>query len=125
MAMDADNAERAMIAWANSLPVAELATELMEAFARDMHGLTSDELTVGLVCRGNGRYLPKGDAIEELRRAVKEAVQLLEHAALIRLEDGGYVERAEFRWLVTRLGLATRAGGKDAVRQRIKDRTGL
>jgi hypothetical protein len=55
-----------------------------------------------------------------------EAVQLLEHAELVYL----YLMR-EFTtggnggWSATQLGLATLAKGKDAVRQRIKDRTGL
>jgi hypothetical protein len=56
-----------------------------------------------------------------------EAMQLLTHAELVyesravtwpRIDDVTY-------WRATRFGLATLANGKAAVRQRIKDRTGL
>ena len=50
-----------------------------------------------------------------------EAIQLLEHSELVYVR----VVSDERRWSATRLGLATLADGKDAVRQRIRDRTGL
>lgn len=47
-------------------------------------------------------------------------MQLLEHAELV------YKMASENEcWRTTRLGLATLTNGKDAVRQRIKDRTDL
>jgi hypothetical protein len=53
-----------------------------------------------------------------------EAVQLLEHAELLYVRSISDVAGA-CSWCATRLGLATLAEGKAAVRQRIKDRTGL
>ncbi len=53
---------------------------------------------------------------------ILEAVQLLEHAELILIAD---IREGSRNWHATRFGLATLAEGKDAVRQRIKDRTGL
>jgi hypothetical protein len=53
---------------------------------------------------------------------ILEAVQLLEHAELVyisEISDYGYRS-----WNATRFGSATLAAGADAVRQRIKDRTG-
>jgi len=60
------------------------------------------------------------DSNKELWRSVQEALQLLANSELI-LSSGGDI----FYWRATRLGVATRANGKDAVRQRIKDQTGL
>jgi hypothetical protein len=54
---------------------------------------------------------------------ILEAVQLLGHAELIMLAD--VTDSGASHWSATRFGLATLAEGKDAVRQRIKDRTGL
>gem|GEM_PF-5061096 len=54
---------------------------------------------------------------------ILEAVQLLEHAELILIAD--ITDYGDRYWSATRFGLATLAEGKDAVRQRIKDRTGL
>ncbi len=57
---------------------------------------------------------------------IREAMQLLEHAELVyvrRMPD--FQDGSEVRWSVTRLGLAALASGKDAVRQRVRDRTGL
>ena len=58
-----------------------------------------------------------------MRGPILEAVQLLEHAELILISD--ITDSGTGFWSATRFGLATLAGGKDAVRQRIKDRTGL
>jgi hypothetical protein len=57
-------------------------------------------------------------------KPIMEAVQLLEHAELVYVSSPTGGDRV-FKWSATRLGLATLANGKDAVRQRIKDRTGL
>jgi hypothetical protein len=111
-----DEAAQAMFDWANSAPPAELAVELMAAFGPDRYenGLTGTSLRNWLGC-WEGRYRP-------LNRPIDEALQLLEHAELVCVREitdaGGY-------WAPTRFGLATLAHGKDAVRQRIKDRTGM
>jgi hypothetical protein len=55
-----------------------------------------------------------------------EALQLLEHFELVLtapIDVTGYAHK--HRWRATRLGSETMDGGKDVVRQRIKDRTGL
>ena len=52
--------------------------------------------------------------------SIAEAAQVLEHSELL------YKMASEHEcWRATRLGLAILALGKSAVRQRIKDRTGL
>jgi hypothetical protein len=51
---------------------------------------------------------------------IEEAMQLLEHSEMIFK-----MASEQECWRATRLGSATFAAGKDAVRQRIKDRTGL
>ena len=124
-----DAAAQPMFDWINSLPPGDLAAELMAAFGGggsldaativnwlfDLHGYPRLRL-------GAGRFLPEVPGCQVL-----EAVQLLEHAELVyeshlvtqmRQEDLPY-------WKATRFGLATMASGKAAVRQRIKDRTGL
>jgi hypothetical protein len=55
---------------------------------------------------------------------ILEAVQLLEHSELlyVRLITDYGSDRG---WCATRLGMATLVEGKAAVRERIKDRTGL
>jgi len=53
---------------------------------------------------------------------LREAVQLLEHCELICLL---WITNDAPVWTVTRLGTSTLAAGKDAVRQRIRDRSGL
>jgi hypothetical protein len=64
-----------------------------------------------------------GTASSPLHGPMREALQLLEHAELIYISEMESVPSA--RWRATRLGLAVLASGKTAVRQRIKDRTGL
>jgi hypothetical protein len=53
---------------------------------------------------------------------ISEAVQLLEHAELVY--ESSRTEQDDY-WSATQFGLATLGKGKAAVRQRIKDRTGL
>jgi hypothetical protein len=53
---------------------------------------------------------------------IMEAVQLLEHSALVYLR---WIANDAPVWSVTRLGAATLSAGKDAIRQRINDRTHL
>lgn len=50
-----------------------------------------------------------------------EAIHLLEHSELVLIRSVSDTHK----WTATRLGLATVSSGKAAVRQRIKDRTGL
>ncbi len=115
-----------MIDWINGAPPAELAAELMQAFGPDptrrvpwrTHYDFGEWMLRGYPKRP-GLIVPA----RPVREPLSEAVQLLEHAELIYLRaistDG------EREWSATRLGLATLADGKAAVRQRIKDRTGL
>jgi hypothetical protein len=64
------------------------------------------------------------DRYRALNGPILDAMQLLEHAELIRVAWWGE-SSANAEWSATRLGLATFVRGKGAVRQRIKDRTGL
>jgi hypothetical protein len=58
-----------------------------------------------------------------VQESILEAVQLLEHAELIYVR--AISTEGERDWCATRLGVATLADGTAAVRQRIRDRTGL
>lgn len=58
-----------------------------------------------------------------MHEPILEALQMLEHSELVYVRD--ISDLGSRRWQATRLGLATLASGKDAVRHRIKDRTGL
>jgi hypothetical protein len=63
---------------------------------------------------------------DELQWAVWEALQLLEHSELVvtaPIDVTGFDHK--HRWRATRLGSVTMDCGKDVVRRRIKDRTGL
>jgi hypothetical protein len=118
-----------MIDWVNNVEVADLGAELMAGFGpsgpRDENNFVTHKRLAEWLFRVHGYPPPKrpfsgvwiaSDA------PILEAMQLLELAALICLRfinDGGYKY-----WVETRLGLATLASGKAAVRQRIKDRTG-
>ncbi len=114
-----------MIDWINGAPPAELAAELMAAFdpeiPRRVPVLALSEFSEWMF-RGfperRGLILPA----RPVREALLEAIQLLEHSELAYVR---WIAENEFRWSATRLGLATLAEGKTAVRQRIKDRTGL
>jgi len=123
-------AAQPMIDWASSVPRADLAVEVMEVFGsndvgschtREIHAFLFGvpvQNPVGL--RGDPRL---ARALEQVAIPVREALQLLEHAELVcgYLIDG----MSTWVWRATRLGLATMANGKHAVRQRIQDRTGL
>ena len=114
-----------MIDWMNNVPPAELAAELMTAFSPDgPHGgthVSSYDLTEWQF-RGYPKQTGFFAAARPVGEAVSEAVQLLEHSELIYL---GWFSNDYPVWSVTRLGTATLGSGKDAIRQRIKDRTGL
>jgi hypothetical protein len=130
-------AVKPMIDWARTAPSGDLATELMAAFGPDGRGAERDYVVVDdfLTCLFRGypgqtedTFKNKFKAAEVRARAQRllviplaEAVQLLDHAELVRDAFEGELGR----WHATRFGLATLAQGKAAVRQRIKDRTGL
>jgi hypothetical protein len=114
-----------MIDWMNNAPPAELAAELMSAFGPDGprggDAVSSYDITEWMF-----RDYPKQTGIFVATRpvngSISEAVQLLEHSELIYLR---WFSNDYPVWSVTRFGTATLAAGKEAVRQRIKDRTGL
>jgi hypothetical protein len=108
-----------MIDWVKGAPPGDLAAELMAAFGpyrpASNYAISTHELFRWLF-RDYG-YPKRGN---ELHYAINEGVQLLEHSELICFRNTDSPT-----WRATRLGLATLASGKAAVRQRIKDRTGL
>lgn len=114
-----------MIDWINGAPPAELAAELMSAFDPEASGRATplalsdfrDWMFRGFPAR-SGFILPA----RPVQESMLEAIQLLEHSELLYAR---WIQDNESRWNATRLGLATLADGKAAVRQRIKDRTGL
>ena len=107
-----DRAARLGVDWINSAPPADLAVELMAPFGdgTEWYALKfCDWLDI------------KGDVM--MPQPIVEALQLLEHSELVYMsqkKNAGFLV-----WGATRLGLATLDNGKDAVRQRIRDRTGL
>ena len=113
-----------MIDWINNAPPADLAAELMTFFGPDGPRpgvrVDSSQFTQWMF-----RDYPKQTGLVVRARpvdeSIHEAIQLLEHAELVYLR--GTSDWATYN--PTRLGLATLANGKAAVRQRIKDRTGL
>jgi hypothetical protein len=121
------DAAQPMIDWTVAAPPAELAPELMEAFSPDIGRkvpwLGADDLEEWMF-RG---YPTRTGIILRARpvtEPILEAVQLLEHSELLYVRvitDYG----SGRRWCATRLGFATLAEGKAAVRDRIMDRTGL
>lgn len=110
-----------MIDWINGAPPAELAVELMAAFesaagpALGLSDLTS------WIFRGFPEQRGLIVAARPVREPITEAIQLLEHSELVYIR---WIQDDEIRWSATRLGMATLADGKPALRQRIKDRTG-
>src|SRR4051794_35728172 len=115
-----------MIDWINSAPAAELAVELMGAFAPGgphVNGMVSRYQCEQWLFRGYPPEPRRGlvwigvSERDSVHRPVLEAFQVLEHAELI-------VGSGEEVWFASRLGTATLAAGKDAVRRRIEDRFG-
>jgi hypothetical protein len=126
---------RPLIDWLNESPPAEVATELMAAFGpggpTNGAGLTRDKLVEWMFraypkpgAPGNGMFSVNTAAQYPVGRPVLEALQLLEHAELVMYDHWFDHNYPQLTWLATRLGLSTLAAGKDAVRQRIADRTG-
>ena len=127
-----DQAARAKLEWAESLPPADLAAELMSvAFRssgdRDIRQMIDRLLSPKFDELQSRRGVKRAvGSTKELERTVLEAIQLLEHSELIlcaQIHITGYDH--EHHWRATRLGLEVGDIGKDVVRQRIKDRTGL
>jgi hypothetical protein len=118
---------QSMIDWIVAAPPAELAVELMEAFAsnipRRAPWLGSDDFEEWMF-RGYPQRAGMIVSARPVTEPILEAIQLLEHAELVyvRLLSDYAAGRS---WNATRLGLATLADGKGEVRQRIKNRTGL
>lgn len=107
-------------------PTAELAAELMPAFGPDGprrgKSLTHRELIKWMA--RNFDFKSRAHRLlgsEKLRDPILEALQVLEHAELVRITVDS--DRAD-NWRATRSGLAALAGGKDVVRQRITMRPG-
>jgi hypothetical protein len=117
--MAEDEWAQAMLEWAINAPPAELAAELMAAFGQGTE-LTPQKLVQWLLRGGSSRA-----SMGPLLVAIKEAVQLLEHAELVYVSRMTDSANLRITWEPTRVGLATLGSGKDAVRQRIKERTGL
>ncbi|HTQ17009.1 hypothetical protein [Mycobacterium sp.] len=113
-----------MIDWINNASAAELAVEVMTAFdpqvPKRVPYICASELSDWMF-----RGYPERRGIILRARPVQEpmleAIQLLEHSELVYVR---LISDGDRYWSATRLGLATLADGKDAVRQRIKDRTG-
>jgi hypothetical protein len=107
-----------MLDWVKGAPPGDLAAELMAAFGPDRPPsnfyISTHEL-IRWLFRDYG--FPK--RYNELDYAIDEGVQLLEHSELICFRNTDSPT-----WRATRLGLATLANGKAAVRQRIMHRTG-
>jgi hypothetical protein len=127
---DAAEAQAAqpVIDWINGLSAADLADELMQAFGPD--GLNGGDWVyendvIQWLCRGYAMpgHWDQNPASAPVWKPILEALQLLQHAELI-VSDVPFTTTWGQRCAATRLGVATRANGKLAVRQRIKDRTG-
>jgi hypothetical protein len=112
-----------MVDWIVAAPPGELAPVLMEAF-----GPGGPQQGFGLALTAFEEWMFRGYPARAgiilrarpVKEPILEALQLLEHSQLIYV----YSDTDRY-WRATRLGLATLAEGKPAVRQRIKDRTGL
>lgn len=109
-----------MFHWVIGAPTGDVAAHLILAFARGQSlGIVDLFGWLGFPPNIWSGLQPYGS----LEAPIAEAVQLLEHAELVYLS---YVADSNVRrWSATRFGLATLARGKEAVRQRIVDRTGL
>jgi hypothetical protein len=134
--MEALDAARPMIDVVCNAPPADLAAEVMAAFGPGgpgQEGNTVREDTLfkwlfrGYAYMNDTRFsaVKLRSRTEKLAHwPIREAMQLLEHSELVCIAWWGE-SSAHAEWRATQLGLATLAGGKAAVRQRIKDRTGL
>jgi hypothetical protein len=122
-----------MTDWINHAPPTDLAVELMEAFCTPNVGagvenVVGYERLVEWMYRSYPTPKPRAFAITHgpsLLAPMSEAVQLLENSELVvnlcRLSSSA----PQLTYLATRLGKSTFANGKAAVRERIRERTGL
>lgn len=114
-----------MIDWINGAPPAELAVELLGVFDPEVPRRTA-VLALSDFSEWMFRGFPERSGFilraRPVQESILEALQLLEHSELLYVR---WITDNEFRWSATRLGLTTLATGKSAIRQRIKDRTGL
>ncbi|OBI77932.1 hypothetical protein A9X01_28010 [Mycobacterium asiaticum] len=114
-----------MIDWINGAPPAELAVELLAVFDPEVSRRTA-VLALSDFSDWMFRGFPERTGLilraRPVQESILEALQLLEHSELLYVR---WITDNEFRWSATRLALATLATGKSAVRQRIRDRTGL
>lgn len=114
-----------MVEWINGAPPGELAAELMSAFdpllADGVRTLAASDFSDWMFRDFPPRpgFILRARPVQE---SILEAIQPLEHSELIFVR---WIQDNESRWNATRLGLASLADGKPAVRQRIADRTGL
>jgi hypothetical protein len=116
-------AAQPMVDWVNSASPGDVAAELMGAF--QVSRLANDpELTMVELTKWMLRIATQWVTYYPVRQALREAIQLLEHSELVLYTPGLGIENSYSAWTPTRLGLATLAEGKPAVRQRIRDRTG-
>ncbi|PXX06362.1 hypothetical protein [Mycolicibacterium moriokaense] len=119
-----------MIDWLNSVPVADLAAELMAGVGPsgvgDHTGLVTYLPLVDWLFQVHGYPKPKRSQTGRSNVPdvpITEAMALLANADLIYVRN--ILHDGVRYWAATRFGLAVLASGKAAVRQRIKDRTGL
>ncbi|OBK93243.1 hypothetical protein A5645_20080 [Mycobacterium asiaticum] len=114
-----------MIDWINGAPPAELAVELLAVFDPEVPRRAA-VLALSDFSDWMFRGFPERTGLilraRPVQESILEALQLLEHSELLYVR---WITDNEFRWSATRLALATLATGKSAVRQRIRDRTGL
>jgi hypothetical protein len=123
--VDQGDLEKRIGEWDREL--ADQAAEVMRAFGPDgpkapTLGLLSPDATGGLHEAQLFSWCVRNPALPPVVN-VAEVVQVLERAGLVC--EMGTDRRGTRRWGATQLGLATLAGGKDVVRQRIMDRTGV
>lgn len=127
-------AERAaaqpLIDWLDTAPPAEVAVELMAAFADAGEvSLTRDKILEWFFRdypkTYSGAMTVNTAASYPVARPVLEALQLLEHSELVMHDSWFDQNYPQLAWLATRLGRETLARGRTAVRQRIADRTGF
>ncbi len=108
-----------MFDWLDRVPTADLAAELMASFAAEPRGWQYVRTIMCDLFKTYGYPAPPLGLSRQGYWPIEEAVQLLEHSELV------YKMATDSEaWRPTRLGLTTSSQGKDAVRQRIKDRTG-
>jgi hypothetical protein len=129
-----DEMARASVERMTGLPAAELAAVLMPAFGTDGpkpgDTLQLRDLAQVVLHTCEVRFSEFSSYRDMLDQPLLEAVQMLEHAELVCVQprysgSGSGTRFLAAEWSATRFGLATLANGKDAVRQRITDRTGL